>query len=729
MGIIFISPHLPISPSFPLPPLPPSPSHTPMNPVATTSKSKLATDRPNEFRSRKKVRASKKGLYPRAIKDAFAKFNPKHIIKNPVLLVVWVSCLVTLTATIFPALFGSPATTNARIFNGTVTFVLFLTVWLANFAEAFAQSRGKAQADVLRSIKSDIIAKKLFADGNISEVAATSLQRGDTVYVVAGDVIPTDGEVIMGAASVDEKAITGESAPVLKEAGSDVASYVTGGSRVISDELIIRITVDPDKGFINRMIYVIERRERKKTPNEATLTVLLALVSLIFLSVVATFPALAYYLKTPISVPILIAIFVALIPTTVGSLLSATTIGGMDRIAQLNLIATSARAIEACGDVNTLILDKTGTVTRGNRLADGFIPIDGHTMPEIAYVALAASIFDDTSEGKSIVRLAQRLGARIDFDYQAAEAIKFNPTTRIGGTNLPNGSMARKGAVDAVKNLVKSLGSEETSELNSAYEMVSLQGGTPLAVCMNNEIYGIIYLKDTIKPGIRERFGQLRQLGVRTIMITGDNHITTSVIAREAGVKEFIAEATPEDKIAVVQREQAEGKLVAMTGDGSNDAAALAQANVAVAMNNGTQAAKEAANIIDLDSDPTKLIDIISIGKQVLMTRGALIAFSIANNIVKYIAIIPVIFASTNSNKLNIMNLTSTNSAVLSVLIYNALIIPALIPLALRGVPFTPMTPNQILQRNLLIYGLAGLVIPFVVIKLIDLIVSLTVLA
>ncbi|MGB3651240.1 MAG: potassium-transporting ATPase subunit KdpB [Rivularia sp. (in: cyanobacteria)] len=700
-----------------------------MNPVVTTSKSKLATKRPNEFRSRKKVRASKKGLYPRAIKDAFAKFNPKHIIKNPVLLVVWVSCLVTLTATIFPALFGSPATTNVRIFNGAVTFVLFLTVWLANFAEAFAQSRGKAQADVLRSIKSDIIAKKLFADGNISEVPATSLQRGDTVYVVAGDVIPTDGEVIMGAASVDEKAITGESAPVLKEAGSDVASYVTGGSRVISDELIIRITVDPDKGFINRMIYVIERRERKKTPNEATLTVLLALVSLIFLSVVATFPALAYYLKTPISVPILIAIFVALIPTTVASLLSATTIGGMDRIAQLNLIATSARAVEACGDVNTLILDKTGTVTRGNRLADGFIPIDGHTMQEIAYVALAASIFDDTSEGKSIVRLAQRLGARIDFDYQAAEAIKFNATTRIGGTNLPNGSMARKGAVDAVKNLVKSLGSEETSELNSAYEMVSLQGGTPLAVCMNNEIYGIIYLKDTIKPGIRERFGQLRQLGVRTIMITGDNHITTSVIAREAGVKEFIAEATPEDKIAVVQREQAEGKLVAMTGDGSNDAAALAQANVAVAMNNGTQAAKEAANIIDLDSDPTKLIDIISIGKQVLMTRGALIAFSIANNIVKYLAIIPVIFASTNSNKLNIMNLTSTNSAVLSVLIYNALIIPALIPLALRGVPFTPMTPNQILQRNLLIYGLAGLVISFVVIKLIDLIISLTVLA
>lgn len=716
-----MSPPLTLSPSPPLP--------MPMNPVATTSKSKLANSAPKEPRSsRKKVKASKKGLYRRAIRDAFAKFNPKHIIKNPVLLVVWVSSFITLAATIFPALFGSKAIADARLFNGAVTVILFLTVWLANFAEAYAQSRGKAQADVLRSIKSDINAKKLLADGNISEVPATSLQRGDTVYVVAGDVIPTDGEVIMGAASVDEGAITGESAPVLKEAGSDIASYVTGGSRIISDELIVRITVDPDKGFINRMIYVIERRERKKTPNEATLTILLVLISLIFLSAIATFPALAYYVKAPISVPILIAVFVALIPTTVGSLLSATTIGGMDRVAQLNLIATSARAIEACGDVSTLILDKTGTVTRGNRLADGFIPINGHTMQEIAYVGLAASIFDDTSEGKSIVRLAQRLGARIDFDYQAAQAVKFSAKSRIGGTNLPNGSMVRKGAVDAVKNFVQSQGGEFSSELNSAYEMVSQQGGTPLAVSMNNEIYGIIYLKDNIKPGIRERFGQLRRLGVRTIMITGDNHITTSVIAREAGVKEFIAEATPEDKIAVVQREQAEGKLVAMTGDGTNDAAALAQANVAVAMNNGTQAAKEAANIIDLDSDPTKLIDIIGIGKQVLMTRGALITFSVANNIAKYFAIVPVIFAST-SNKLNIMNLTSTNSAVLSVLIYNALIIPALIPLALRGVPFTPMAPNQLLQRNILIYGIAGLIIPFIAIKLIDLIISLTVLA
>ncbi|MEA5593860.1 potassium-transporting ATPase subunit KdpB [Rivularia sp. UHCC 0363] len=702
-----------------------------MNPVATTSKSNLATTRPNERRfSRKKVKASKKGLYRRAIRDAFVKLNPKHIIKNPVLFVVWVSCLIVLTATIFPALFGSPATNDARFFNGAIAFVLFLTLWLANFAEAFAQSRGKAQADVLRSIKSDIKTKKLLADGTILEVTATSLQRGDTVYVVAGDIIPADGEVIMGAASVDEGAITGESIPVLKESGSDLASFVTGGSRIISDELIVRITVDPDKGFINRMIYLIESRERKKTPLEATLTVLMALISLMFLSVVTTFPALAYYIKTTISVPILIAIFVALIPTTFASLLSATTIGGMDRIAQLNLIATSARAIEACGDINTLILDKTGTVTRGNRLADGFIPINGHTMQEIADVALAASVFDDTSEGKSIIRLAQRLGARIDFDYENAQPVKFTAMTRIGGTDLPNGSMARKGAVDEVKSFVRSLGAgEETSELNSAYEMVSQQGGTPLAVSMNREIYGIIYLKDNIKPGIRERFGQLRRLGVRTIMITGDNRITTSVIARETGIEEFIAEATPEDKIAVVQREQAEGKLVAMTGDGTNDAAALAQANVAVAMNNGTQAAKEAANIIDLDSDPTKLIDIIGIGKQVLMTRGALTTFSIANNIGKYLAIIPVIFASPGLNKLNIMNLTSTNSAVLSVLIYNALIIPALIPLALRGVPFTPMTPNQLLQRNLLIYGIAGLIIPFLFIKLIDLIISLTVLA
>lgn len=648
------------------------------------------------------------------------KLNPRHAVKNPVMFLVWVGTVVTLLVTIDPNLFGSTQGENPRLFNGLITVILFFTVWFANFAESVAEGRGKAQADALRSTKSDTSARKLLPDGSIQEVSSTTLRQGDLVKVISGDIIPADGEVIAGVASVDESAITGESAPVLKETGSDVASSVTGGTRIISDELTIRITSDPGKGFIDRMIALVEGAERSKTPNEIALTVLLAVLTLVFLFVVATLPPIANYVGSPVSVAILIALLVALIPTTIGGLLSAIGIAGMDRVAQFNVIATSGRAVEACGDVNTLVLDKTGTITLGNRLAEEFIPVNGHSMEEIARVALAASVFDDTPEGKSIVRLAEKLGAKVDFDRTKAEGIEFSAKTRMSGTNLADGRETRKGAVDAIKGFVRSRGGQITPELDAAYQRVSSQGGTPLAVALNNEIYGVIYLKDIVKPGIRDRFDQLRRMGVRTVMLTGDNRITASVIAQEAGVDDFIAEATPEDKIEVIQREQAQGKLVAMTGDGTNDAPALAQANVGVAMNTGTQAAKEAANMVDLDSDPTKLIDIVAIGKQLLITRGALTTFSLANDIAKYFAIIPVIFASARLESLNVMGLASTNSAVLSALIYNALIIPALIPLALTGVKFRPLTANQLLQRNILIYGFGGVIAPFIAIKLID---------
>ncbi|MFN6481632.1 MULTISPECIES: potassium-transporting ATPase subunit KdpB [unclassified Nostoc] len=696
-----------------------------MNQVATNFKARRPNSRSGDRRQgRKKTRASKKWLYLRAIRDAFIKLNPKYAIKNPVIFVVWVGTIIILLLTIDPNLFGPALQKNPQLFNGLLSGILFFTVWFANFAEAVAEGRGKAQADALRLTKSETIAKKLAPDGTLDEVSSTSLKQGDTIYVVAGDIIPADGEVIMGVASVDESAITGESAPVLKESGSDVASSITGGTRIISDELIIRITSDPGKGFIDRMIALVEGAERSKTPNEIALTVLLAVLSLVFLFVVVTLPALAYYINSPVSIPILIALLVALIPTTIGGLLSTIGIAGMDRVAQINVIATSGRAVEACGDVNTLVLDKTGTITLGNRLAEEFIPLNGHSMLEIASIAWAASVFDDTPEGKSIIRLAEKLGARFDFDPNQAEGVSFSAKTRMSGTNLPGGYEARKGAVEAIKGFVRSHNGHDTPELNAVYEQVSRLGGTPLAVCLDDEIYGIVYLKDIVKPGIRDRFEQLRRMGVRTIMLTGDNQITASVIAKEAGVDDFIAEATPEDKINVIKKEQAAGKLVAMTGDGTNDAPALAQANVGVAMNTGTQAAKEAANMVDLDSDPTKLIDIISIGKQLLITRGALTTFSIANDIAKYFAIIPVIFVAANLQSLNIMNLTSPKSAVLSALIYNALIIPALIPLALKGVRFRPLTANRLLQRNILIYGLGGVIAPFIAIKLIDILIT-----
>jgi K+-transporting ATPase ATPase B chain len=708
-----------------------------MNSAATTprpkSRNRLSDRRPK----RKKQLVSTKGLYTRVIRDTFIKLHPKYAIKNPVMFVVWLATIITLAVTIYPPLFGTVNQKNPQLFNGLLTAILFSTVLFANLAEALAEGRGKAQADALRSTRSETIAKRIVVDGTITEVPSTSLKQGETVYLVAGDIIPADGEVILGVASVDESVITGESAPVLKETGSDIASSVIGGTRIISDELIIRVTADPGKGFIDRMIELVEGTERTKTPNEIALTLLLIVITLIFLFVVVTLPAFAYYVKSPVSIPILIALLVALIPTTIGALLSAVGIASMDRVAQFNVIATSGRAVEICGNINTLVLDKTGTITLGNRLAEQFIPINGHSMAEIANVALAASIFDDTPEGKSIIRLAEKFGAKFDIDRRQAQGVEFSTKTRMSGTKLPSGHEARKGAVGAIKGFVRSRSvSEGTSrngrenpELDTAYEEVSHQGGTPLAVCLDNEIYGVIYLRDIVKPGIRERFEQLRRMGIRTLMLTGDNRITASVIAKEAGVDEFIAEATPQDKTNVIQREQAEGKLVAMTGDGTNDAPALAQANVGVVMNTGTQAAKEAANMVDLDSDPTKIVDIVSIGKQLLITRGALTTFSIANDIAKYFAIIPVIFTTVNLDSLNIMRLTSVNSAVLSALIYNALIIPVLIPLALKGIKFRPLTANQLLQRNILIYGLGGIITPFIAIKLIDLMISVVGLA
>ncbi|MBD2242113.1 potassium-transporting ATPase subunit KdpB [Nostoc sp. FACHB-888] len=681
------------------------------------------TTKPRKKRKHKSE-AKPSGLYMRAFQQAFVKLYPRNMIRNPVMFVVWLGTIVTTLMTIAPDLFGPTPGENPRLFNGLITLILFLTIVFANFAEAVAEGRGKAQADALRSAKSDAKAKKILPDGFLQEVSSTALRRGDTIKVTSGDIIPADGEVIKGVASVDESAITGESAPVLKEPGSDIASSVTGGTRITSDELIIRVTNDPGQGFLDRMIGLVEGASRSKTPNEIALTVLLAVLTQVFLVVIATLPTVSVYVNSPLSIAVLIALLVALIPTTIGGLLSAIGIAGMDRVAQFNVIATSGRAVEACGDINTLILDKTGTITLGNRLAEEFIPVNGHAMADVAQIALASSVFDETPEGKSIVKLAEKLGAKLDFDTKQAEGIEFSAKTRMSGTDLSNGVEIRKGAVDAIKGFVRSRQGQLTPELDTAFERISRLGGTPLALCKNNDIYGVIYLKDIIKPGIRERFDQMRRMGIKTIMLTGDNRITASVIAAEAGVDDFIAEATPEDKIEVIRTEQAQGKLVAMTGDGTNDAPALAQANVGVAMNTGTQAAKEAANMVDLDSDPTKLIDIVTIGKQLLITRGALTSFSIANDIAKYFAILPAIFSGIGVGALNIMGLASTQSAVLSALIYNALIIPALIPLALTGVKFRPLTADQLLQRNIFIYGFGGIVAPFIAIKIIDLLIT-----
>ncbi|MEH1792103.1 potassium-transporting ATPase subunit KdpB [Nostoc sp.] len=712
-------------------------------PITTDSPSTRTPSGTRDSR-RHTPKADMRGLYQRAVRESFVKLDPRITVKNPVMFVVWVGTIVTFLVTLNPNLFGTVQAdiNQQRLLNGLITFILFFTLVFANFAEAVAEGRGKAQADSLRSTRSDTIANKILPDGSVQQVNSTELRRGDLVKVVANNMIPADGDVIKGIGSVDESAITGESAPVLKQPGTDIASSVTGGTRLLSDELTIRISADPGQGFIDRMIALVEGAQRTKTPNEIALTVLLAVLTQVFLIVVATMPPFVSYianfistafgpeagnsLRTGGSVAILISLLVALIPTTIGGLLSAIGIAGMDRVAQFNVIATSGRAVEACGDINTLVLDKTGTITLGNRMADEFIPLDNHSLEDVARVSLAASLFDETPEGKSIVVLAEKSQVAVDFNLDKAEGVEFSAKTRMSGTNLPDGKQIRKGAVDAIKGFVRSRGGNVPDDIDAAYERVSRLGGTPLAVCQDDKIYGVIYLKDIVKPGLRERFDQLRRMGVRTVMLTGDNRITASVIAEEAGVDDFIAEATPEDKIEVIRSEQSQGKLVAMTGDGTNDAPALAQANVGVAMNSGTQAAKEAANMVDLDSDPTKLIDLVTIGKQLLITRGALTTFSIANDIAKYFAIIPTIFAAAGIGALNIMGLKSAQSAIVSALIYNALIIPALIPLALKGVKFLPLTADQLLRRNIFIYGLGGIVAPFIAIKLIDIILPLS---
>jgi len=685
-------------------------------------------------------KADVRKLYQRAIFASFLKLHPRNTAKNPVMFVVWVGTVISFLLTINPNLFSTiqENINQQRYFNGLITLILFSTLIFANFAEAVAEGRGKAQADSLRATKSDTTARKILPDGSIQSINSPQLRRGDVVKVVAGEAIPGDGEVIEGIGSVDESAVTGESAPVMKQPGTDIASSVTGGTHLISDELTIRITSEPGQSFIDRMISLVEGAQRTKTPNEIALTVLLAVLTQVFLIVATTVKPIANYiadfmstvlgttagnsLRSGVSVTILISLLVALIPTTIGALLSAIGIAGMDRVAQFNVIATSGRAVEACGDVNTLILDKTGTITLGNRMADEFIPVNNYSIEDLVWVAKAASIFDQTPEGKSILKLAENYGAKLDFDLHKAEGREFTAKTRMSGTHLPDGREARKGSVEAIKKFVQERGGIIPPEIDAAYEKISKLGGTPLAVCLDEQIYGAIYLKDIVKPGLPERFHQLRQMGVRTIMLTGDNRMTAGTIAREAGVDDFIAEATPEDKINVIRTEQSKGNLIAMTGDGTNDAPALAQANVGLAMNSGTQAAKEAANMVDLDSDPTKLIDLVTIGKQLLITRGALTTFSIANDIAKYFAIIPTIFASAGIEALNVMRLKSAQSAIISALIYNALIIPALIPVALKGVKFLPLTANQLLKRNILIYGIGGILAPFIAIKLIDII-------
>jgi K+-transporting ATPase ATPase B chain len=658
----------------------------------------------------------------RALIDALVKLSPRTMMKNPVMFVVEIGSVIT---TIY-LLRDTLSHRGSFQFDLQITLWLWFTVLFANFAEAMAEGRGKAQADALRRAKSETTAVRLRMDGSTEEVASSDLRAGDQVLVVAGNMIPGDGEVIEGVASVDESAITGESAPVIREAGGD-RSAVTGGTRVLSDQIKVKITSNPGETFLDRMIALVEGAERQKTPNEIALNILLAGLTIIFLLAVVTLQPIAIYSTAPQTVFVLISLLVCLIPTTIGGLLSAIGIAGMDRLVQHNVLAMSGRAVEAAGDVNTLLLDKTGTITLGNRQASEFIPAPGVSKDQLADAAQLSSLPDETPEGRSIVVLAKELyGLRgRELSELQAEFVPFSAVTRMSGVNL-DGRIIRKGSTDAIAAFLKENGGSLPDEVRAAVETVARSGGTPLVVAENRQALGVIHLKDIVKGGMKERFAQLRSMGIRTIMITGDNPLTAAAIAREAGVDDFLAEAKPKDKMDLIRREQAEGKLVAMTGDGTNDAPALAQADVGVAMNTGTQAAKEAGNMVDLDSNPTKLIEIVEIGKQLLMTRGALTTFSIANDVAKYFAIIPAMFAATFPvlNALNIMHLKTPQSAILSAVIFNALIIVGLIPLALRGVGYKAMSAEALLRRNLFIYGFGGLIAPFLGIKLIDLIIT-----
>ncbi|HKH45492.1 MAG TPA: potassium-transporting ATPase subunit KdpB [Thermoanaerobaculia bacterium] len=664
-----------------------------------------------------------------AVKDSFRKLHPQVMVRNPVMFVVYIGSFLT-TGLFLQALIGQGEAPAGFIL--AVALWLWFTVLFANFAEAMAEGRGKAQAAALRQTRKTTIAKKLREpryDAARSEVSSTELRKGDVVLVEAGDTIPGDGEVIAGAASVNESAVTGESAPVIRESGGDRSS-VTGGTQVLSDWLIIRITANPGETFLDRMISLVEGAKRQKTPNEIALSILLAALTLIFLIATVTLLPFSIYSVTsagvgmPVTVTVLTALLVCLTPTTIGGLLSAIGIAGMDRMIQANVIATSGRAVEAAGDVDVLLLDKTGTITLGNRQATEFLPAAGITESELADAAQLASLADETPEGRSIVVLAkEKYGIRQrDIHALGAHFVPFTAQTRMSGVNL-NGRQIRKGAFDTVEAFVQSQGGLFPVDVRSKVETVAKGGGTPLVVAEGQQVLGVIHLKDIVKGGIRERFAELREMGIKTVMITGDNPLTAAAIAAEAGVDDFLAQATPEAKLRLIRDYQTGGRLVAMTGDGTNDAPALAQADVAVAMNSGTQAAKEAANLVDLDSNPTKLIETVEIGKQLLMTRGALTTFSIANDVAKYFAIIPAAFATTYPvlDRLNLMHLASPQSAILSAVIFNALIIIALIPLALRGVKFRRHSASHLLRDNLLIYGLGGVIVPFVGIKLIDL--------
>jgi potassium-transporting ATPase ATP-binding subunit len=656
----------------------------------------------------------------RALWDAFLKLNPRKMMGNPVMFVVEIGSVIT-TALLFKGGSGFK-------FNLQITLWLWFTVLFANFAEAMAEGRGKAQADTLRKARSETIANRILGDdARVEQVPSSKLRAGDLVFVSACEFIPSDGEIIEGVASVDESAITGESAPVIREAGGD-RSAVTGGTRVLSDRIKVKITSNPGETFLDRMIALVEGAERQKTPNEIALNILLAGLTIIFLLAVVTLQPFAIYSGAPQTVFVLVSLLVCLIPTTIGGLLSAIGIAGMDRLVQHNVLAMSGRAVEASGDVNTLLLDKTGTITLGNRQASRFVPAPGVTEKELADAAQLSSLPDETPEGRSIVVLAkEKYGLRgRELSSHECRFVPFSAQTRMSGVDL-NGFEIRKGAADAIANYVAQTGNRMPDQVKAIVEEIARSGGTPLVVAEKSRgALGVIELKDIVKGGMKERFDQLRAIGIRTVMITGDNPLTAAAIAREAGVDDFLAQATPKDKMDLIKKEQADGKLVAMTGDGTNDAPALAQADVGVAMNTGTQAAKEAGNMVDLDSNPTKLIEIVQIGKQLLMTRGALTTFSIANDVAKYFAIIPAMFAGTFPvlNALNIMHLQTPESAILSAVIFNALIIVALIPLALRGVKYRPMAAAALLRNNLWIYGVGGIIVPFIGIKIIDILIT-----
>ncbi|WP_211834218.1 potassium-transporting ATPase subunit KdpB [Streptomyces asiaticus] len=659
----------------------------------------------------------------RSLPDAFRKLDPRVMVKSPVMFVVLVGSVLT---TAFSC--QNPG----DWFGWAISAWLWLTVIFANLAEAVAEGRGKAQADTLRKAKTDTVARRLLGDGAEERIPGTGLTIGDLVVCEAGDVIPGDGDVVEGVASVDESAITGESAPVIRESGGD-RSAVTGGTKVLSDRIVIRITTKPGETFIDRMINLVEGAARQKTPNEIALNILLASLTIVFLLACATLPPFADYAGTHLTMVVLVALLVCLIPTTIGALLSAIGIAGMDRLVQRNVLAMSGRAVEAAGDVSTLLLDKTGTITLGNRQAAEFLPVRGTTEAEVADAAQLSSLADETPEGRSVVVLAKEkygLRERHQGELVGAEWIEFTAQTRMSGVDVGERKI-RKGAAGSVIAWVRERGGTVAEDADGLAQQISAAGGTPLLVAVQDDkgahVLGVIHLKDVVKEGMRERFDELRRMGIKTVMITGDNPLTAKAIAEEAGVDDFLAEATPEDKMALIKREQAGGKLVAMTGDGTNDAPALAQADVGVAMNTGTSAAKEAGNMVDLDSNPTKLIEIVEIGKQLLITRGALTTFSIANDVAKYFAIIPALFAAVypGLDRLNIMQLSSPDSAILSAVIFNALIIIALVPLALRGVRYRPMSADRMLRRNLGIYGLGGLIAPFIGIKIIDILISL----